>query len=76
MYDAFYALLKSEHVAVHLLHTQIIRKVNVTCIVDEKIVDEIANPIEDESIKRLGVWMRDKKAYFCSRRGRVVDAMS
>lgn len=51
MHDAFYALLKSEHIAAHLLHTQIIREANIASIVDEKIIDEITNPVEDESIK-------------------------
>ena len=76
MHDCFYALLKSEHVAAHLLHTQSVRKANIAGIVDEKIINEITNPVEDESIKCLGVWVRDKKAYFCSWGGRVVDAMS
>ena len=53
MHDGFYALLKSEHVAAHLLHTQSIREANITGIVDEKIVDEITNPVKDESRKCL-----------------------
>lgn len=78
MHDGFYALLKSEHVAAHLLHTQGIREANIAGIVDEKIIDEIANPVEDESIKYLVryVGCAIKKVYFCSRRGRVVDTMS
>jgi hypothetical protein len=53
VHDGFYALLKSEHVAAHLLHTQSIREANIAGIVDEKIVDEITNPIEDESSECL-----------------------
>jgi hypothetical protein len=51
VHDAFYALLKSEHIAAHFLHTQIIREADVAGIVDEKIVDKMTNPVEDESVE-------------------------